>query len=180
MYIASYRRRFNAVFLFFFIFLFSCVIRLLFIQFFRSEYLASIARKQHNLFVELEPRRGTIYDINMRPQAINISVDSLFASPASIPEKDKERAIRQLMPILGVNYDFLKERLSRKKYFVWLQRKMTSQQSEAVKKLNIRGLGCIKESKRCYPNGYLASHLIGIAGMDNHGLEGAEFFATTI
>ncbi|MFA5319956.1 MAG: penicillin-binding transpeptidase domain-containing protein [Candidatus Omnitrophota bacterium] len=174
VYIATYRRRFNAVFLLFFIFLFSCVIRLLFIQFFRSEYLASIARKQHNLYVELEPRRGAIYDINMRPQAINIPADSLFASPASMSSADKERAVRQLMPILGVDYAYLNERLGRKKYFVWLQRKMTPQQSEEVKKLNIKGIGCVKESKRCYPNGYLASHLVGFAGIDNNGLEGSE------
>ncbi|MFA5429980.1 MAG: penicillin-binding transpeptidase domain-containing protein [Candidatus Omnitrophota bacterium] len=174
MYIATYRRRFNAVFFLFFFFLFLCVARLLFIQFFRSEYLASIARKQHNLYVELEPRRGTIYDINMRPQAINIPADSLFASPVGMSSADKERAIKQLAPILGVERSYLSERLGRKKYFIWLQRKMTPQQSEEARKLNIKGIGCVKESKRCYPNGYLASHLIGFAGIDNNGLEGNE------
>jgi len=174
VYIATYRRRFNAVFFLFFFFLFLCVARLLFIQFFRSEYLASIARKQHNLYVELEPRRGTIYDINMRPQAINIPADSLFASPAGMSSADKERAIKQLAPILGVERSYLSERLGRKKYFIWLQRKMTPQQSEEARKLNIKGIGCVKESKRCYPNGYLSSHLIGFAGIDNNGLEGNE------
>jgi cell division protein FtsI (penicillin-binding protein 3) len=174
VYIATYRRRFNAVFFLFFFFLFLCVARLLFIQFFRSEYLASIARKQHNLYVELEPRRGTIYDINMRPQAINIPADSLFASPVGMSSADKERAIKQLAPILGVERSYLSERLGRKKYFIWLQRKMTPQQSEEARKLNIKGIGCVKESKRCYPNGYLASHLIGFAGIDNNGLEGNE------
>ena len=174
MYISNYRRRVEAVFLFFVLFLFFCILRLVFIQLFRANYLSGIAQKQHNLFIELEPRRGTIYDANLKPQAVNMSVDSLYASPVQIPEKDKETIIVRLMPILNVSRAYLSERLYRKKSFVWLSRKITPQQSEAVKKLKIKGLGLIKESKRCYPNSYLASHVIGFAGLDNKGLEGIE------
>ncbi len=176
MYIANYRRRTEAVFLFFILFLLLCVGRLLFIQLFRSNYLAAIAKKQHNLFVELEPRRGTIYDANLKPLAVNVGMDSLYASPNGISDKNKETIIRELSPILKVSHAYLRARLYRKKYFVWLARKISPQQSEAIKKLNIKGIGFIKESKRCYPNGYLASHVIGFAGLDNKGLEGLELY----
>lgn len=176
MHIFNYRRRCNAVFLFFFTFLIFCIARLLFIQIFGSRYLAGLARQQHNLFVELEPRRGNIYDSNFKPQTVNLAVDSLFATPQNISDKDKETIIRQLIPILNVDYAYLKDRLYSKKSFIWLARKITSLQSEAIKKLNIKGLGFIKENKRCYPNGYLASHIIGFAGLDNKGLEGIELY----
>jgi len=176
VYISNYRRRIDAVFLFFLVFLIFCIARLFFIQFFRSKYLAAIAKKQHNLFIELEPRRGTIYDCNLKAQAVNISVDSLYASPSEIPDKHKDTIIRQLMPILNVDYAYLKDRLYRKKSFIWLARKITSQRAEAIKMLNIKGIDFIKESKRSYPNGYLASHIIGLAGLDNVGLEGIELF----
>ncbi len=101
-------------------------------------------------------------------------VDSLFASPNEISDKDKERIIRYLIPILNVNQAYLKERLYRKKSFVWLARKITPEQAETIKRLNIKGLGFLKESKRSYPNSYLASHVIGFAGLDNVGLEGVE------
>jgi cell division protein FtsI/penicillin-binding protein 2 len=94
----------NAVFLFFLVFLIFCIARLFFIQFFRSNYFSGIAQKQHNLFVELEPRRGTIYDSNLKPQAVNVSVDSLYASAIAIADKDKEAIIRQLQPILNLDY----------------------------------------------------------------------------
>jgi cell division protein FtsI (penicillin-binding protein 3) len=162
------------VFLLFFGFLIFCIARLIFIQLFHSNYLSEIAKKQHNLFVELEPRRGTIFDANLKPQAVNISVDSLFASPSEIPDKDKEKIIRQLMPILNLDYAYLKDRLYRKKSFIWLARKITPAQAEAIKKLKIKGLDFLKETKRCYPNGYLASHIIGFAGLDNNGLESLE------
>ncbi|RKY31940.1 MAG: penicillin-binding protein [Candidatus Omnitrophota bacterium] len=174
MNIINPRRRINAVFLFFFIFLLFCIARLLFIQFFRLKYFSEIARRQHNLFVELEPRRGTIYDSNLRPQAVNISADSLYASPKDIADKDKEGIIEKLKPILGLDEAYLKDRLYRKKSFIWIARKIEPWQKKAIEGLNIGGLGFLKESKRCYPNAYLASHIIGFAGLDNVGLEGIE------
>jgi cell division protein FtsI/penicillin-binding protein 2 len=174
VYIVNYHRRINAVFLLFFAFLAFCIARLLFIQFFRASYLKGIAKKQYNLFVELEPRRGTIYDTNLKPQAVNISIDSVYAVPNEIPDKDKEIIARQLLPILGIDYAYLKDKLYRQKAFIWLARKITAQQSQAIKNLHIKGLGFLKETKRCYPNGYLASHIVGFAGLDNTGLEGIE------
>jgi len=172
VYISNYRRRNKAVFLVFFIFLLFCVGRLFFIQFFRSAYLTSIANKQHNQLVELEPRRGAIYDCNLKTQAFNMSLDSLYAVPNSI--KDKEYVINKLLPILGLERVYLEDRLYRKKAFIWIARKLTPEKSEEIKKLNIKGLGFMKETKRIYPNSYLASHVIGFSGMDNIGLEGSE------
>ena len=159
----------------FFIFLFLLLLvsaRLCYIQFFKYSYLKSLAKKQHEFFVELEPRRGTIYDRKFRPQALNIAVDSLFADPKSI--KNKEAAVQKLSSILRLDPAYLKSRIFRDKSFVWVARKLSSDEASQIKAFNIKGLGFIKESKRCYPNGYLASHVMGFVGMDNAGLEGAE------
>jgi cell division protein FtsI (penicillin-binding protein 3) len=172
VYISNYRQKCEAVFLIFFIFLLFCVGRLFFIQFFRSDYLTAIAKKQHNQLVELEPRRGAIYDCNLKAQAFNMSMDSLYAVPNVI--KNKESVINQLLSILNLERNYLQERLNRKKSFIWLARKITPEKSEEIKKLNIKGLGFLKETKRIYPNSYLASHIIGFSGMDNIGLEGVE------
>lgn len=164
------------MFVVFIIFLLFCIARLLFIQFFRSSYLSSIAKKQHSLFMELEPRRGTIYDINLKPQAVNIPVDSVYATPKDIKSQDKTNAIAKLSSILGLDSSYLKDRLYRNKSFVWIARKITPEQSEAIKKLKLKGIHFIKETKRCYPNSYMASQIIGFAGLDNVGLEGLELY----
>ncbi len=176
MYIVNHSRRTEAAFLLFFIFFIFSLARLFYIQFFRSHHLAEIAKKQHHLFIELEPRRGTIYDINLKPQAVNLACDSVYGCPNEIPKKDKEAIIKQLQSLLNLDYSFLKERLSRNKSFIWIARKISPQQSEAIKKLNLKGIGFIKESKRCYPNNYLASQALGFAGLDNKGLEGLELY----
>jgi len=174
VYISNYRPKCEAVFLLFLIFLLYCISRLFFIQFFRSNYLTGIAKKQHNLFLELEPLRGTIYDSNLKPLAVNLSVDSIYASPNEIRDRDKEEIIRELYSPLSLKQDYLRDRLYRKKSFIWLKRKIAPEESQMIKRLNIKGIGFIKESKRTYSNSYLASHAIGFAGLDNAGLEGLE------
>ena len=176
MHISNYRRKCEAVFLFFLLFLFLCILRLFYIQIFKSNYLAEIANKQHNLFAELEPFRGVIYDANFKPQTLNLPADSLYASPNMMTDRDKEAAISQLSGILNFSKDYLRGRLYRKKSFIWLARKISPQQSEAIKKLKIKSLGFLRESKRSYPNAYLASQVIGFAGVDNRGLEGVELY----
>ena len=166
--------RFGLVFLSFIGLLLIFSVKLVLIQIFQSDHLAKLAEKQHNHVVELEPIRGTIYDRNMRPLAMNVSVYSLYANPRRMRVEDKERAVSELSILLELDPEFLRKRLSRDKFFVWLKRKLPQPSAEMVKNLKIRGLSFIRESKRFYPNGPLAAHIIGFAGMDNQGLEGIE------
>jgi cell division protein FtsI (penicillin-binding protein 3) len=150
--------------------------KLVLIQIFKSAHLASLADKQHNYFIELEPIRGTIFDRNLRPLAFNVSVPSLFANPKAMTSADKEKVLNQLPSILHVSRGFLEDRLSRNKYFVWIERKISKEAMERIEALRIKGLGFRKESKRFYPNRELSAHVIGFAGQDNRGLEGLELF----
>jgi cell division protein FtsI/penicillin-binding protein 2 len=166
--------RFSCIILFFLGCLIFFGVKLILIQVFRSSYLAKLAEKQHNQLIELEPVRGTIYDRKLRPLAINVSIYSIFANPKMMNDVDKIKAIRQLPPLLGIDAKTLEDRLYRNKYFVWIKRKVTNELVDQIKELDIHGLHFINESKRFYPNGFLAAHVIGFAGVDNNGLEGLE------
>jgi cell division protein FtsI (penicillin-binding protein 3) len=172
VYINNHTRRRRLIFFIIFIAFLISLTRLLFVQCFRNQYLIQLARKQQNLFIHLEPRRGTIFDRNLRPQAINLPSESLYAVPWEI--KDKQQAIELLLPILEVEQSYLEERLNSPKGFIWLARKLAPQTVNEIKQLKLAGLYFIKESKRTYPNLHIASHLIGFAGLDNKGLEGIE------
>ena len=166
--------RFSIVTLALLAFLSIFVVRLISIQVFRSEHLAHLADRQHDFFVELEPVRGTIYDRNNRPLAFNVPVYSLFANPKIMSDNDKRGAVAQLSGLLDLSSDFITERLNRDKYFVWLKRKLPIDLTEKIKKLSLNGIDFRRESKRYYPNGSLAAHVIGFVGTDNKGLEGLE------
>ncbi len=174
MYINNYIRRRRLIFLVLFILFLICLDRLFFIQCFRNKYLTSLAQKQQNLFIHLEPQRGTILDRNSRPLAINLPSESLYAVPREI--KHKEDILKLLPSILEVEQSHLEKRLNSNKHFIWLARKLSPDVADRIKKLKIAGLYFIRESKRVYPNLHLASHLLGFAGLDNRGLEGIELF----
>ncbi|MFH1578527.1 MAG: penicillin-binding transpeptidase domain-containing protein, partial [Candidatus Omnitrophota bacterium] len=174
MYINNYIRRRRLIFCILFLLFLFCLGRLFFVQCFRNEHLSLLARKQQNLFIRLEPYRGTIFDRNLNLLAINLPAESLYAVPGEV--KDKNDAIRKLLPILDVEPSYLEKRLNSSKHFIWLARKLPDDAVNKIKDLNLNGLYFIKESRRVYPNSSLGSHLIGFAGLDNNGLEGLELY----
>jgi len=169
-----YPRRLYTVFFFFVFFLFFLIFRLFYIQFFRFSFLKELAKKQHNLYIQIPPRRGNIYDCQMRPQVINLSRHSLYAIPNQI--KDKESLINKLTNILDLDTNYLRDRIYRDKSFVWIARKLPPSKVKEILNLNEEGLGFVKESLRAYPNRHLASHILGFTDIDNVGLEGIELF----
>lgn len=171
-----HKTRLILVFIFFLTLQTLLLSRVIYLQVAKAISLSKIADSQHKVLIELEPRRGAIYDRNMYKLAFNINVDSAFAIPKEIEEKDKPNIARRLASILGEDEGFILERLSRKKGFVWIKRKISDAESQRVKAEKLKGIELIRESKRCYPNSRMASHVIGFAGMDNAGLEGIEAF----
>ncbi len=174
MHVRQHSFRFGLVFFSLLFFLFLLFAKLVFLQVFRSEFLSSLANKQHNSLIMLEPRRGTIYDRNLRPLAFNVTVSSLYANPRAMSYEDKNKAVENLSVILGMDPDVLRKDLMKHRYFIWIARKLSPDLAEKAAALKIRGLGFIKESKRFYPNQWLAAHIVGFAGVDNRGLEGLE------
>lgn len=150
------------------------IVKLILIQIFNAEHLASLAAKQHNQYIKLDPLRGMILDRNLRPFAVNITMYSLYANPRIMTDEEKAKALERLPKIIAIDRALLKDRLSKDKLFVWIKRKLPKEMMEEIKSLRIGGLDFVAESKRFYPNGSLAAHVIGFAGVDNLGLEGIE------
>lgn len=174
MHVRKHSLRFCLIFISLLLLLVFFAVKLILIQVLRSEYLTQLYEQQHNHGVKLEPVRGTIYDRHLRPLAVNVTVYSLFANPRAMGSADKRRAAEELPSLLGVEKSFLEKQLRQRKYFVWLARKLPMEVTDKVRALKIHGLDFLKESKRYYPNNYLAAHVIGFAGVDNEGLEGLE------
>jgi len=130
------------------------------------------ARRQWERVITLSPKRGVIYDRMGRELAVSVEVPSIYADPSQVSDPDGYAKV--LAPLLGVRKGFIKKRLARKGEFSWLRRKVTPEVAEEVRSLKLRGIGIIYENKRFYPNGSLASHLLGFVGMDNIGLAGIE------
>lgn len=51
---------------------------------------------------------------------------------------------------------------------------MDQETAQAVKELRLPGIVFTEKGERFYPSGSIASHVLGIVGTDNQGLEGLE------
>ena len=118
--------------------------------------------------------RGTIFDRNGVELAVSEDSATVFAHPFLIDDPMKVAA--KLAPLVGRPEDELLRKLSNRKLtFVYLRRKMDASLGEKIKKLGIEGIGTVTEPKRVYPQGYLASQVLGLVGTDNVGLSGLEY-----
>ena len=118
-------------------------------------------------------RRGTIRDRRGLELAVSEDAVTVFANPFLID--DPARVAARLAPLIGQSRDELLRTLSdRDAGFVYLRRKMDATLGEKVKRLRIEGIGTVVEPRRRYPQGYLASQLLGTVGTDNYGLSGLE------
>ncbi len=118
-------------------------------------------------------KRGYIKDTNGDILAMSIERNSVYANPSMIGDPAAVADI--LASHLPVNRNVIHQRLSRDKRFVWIKRKVDDPVADKITSLQIKGVGLKKEFLRVYPNGRLASQLLGFVGVDNHGLDGMEY-----
>lgn len=148
--------------------------RLGYVQLWIGEELSAKAEESWRREVPFAAKRGEILDRNGIRLAYNISSPSVMAIPVQI--KESERTARELASVLGMTEDKLYKLLTKKESIVRLNpegRNITPEKAEQVRKLALPGIVVAEDSKRYYPFGSLAAHVLGFAGVDK-GLAGVE------
>jgi cell division protein FtsI (penicillin-binding protein 3) len=152
--------------------------RLVYLQTAEHSWLKERARVQQQDALETSPLRGLVLDRQGRELARSINAESIFVVPGEI--QDVKEAAAKLAPLVEVEQGELAARLQQaqaaKRKFAWVARKLSDESAAAVKALGLKGVYSYKESKRYYPNGSLAAHVLGFVGLDEVGLGGIEQF----
>ena len=149
-------------------------LRLAYLQVAQNHWYQEKALHQRMRPVPVDAKRGVIYDQSLQKLAISVSADAVYAIPAEV-DKPKETA-QALAPLLNTDAASLEEKLTKKQATVWLARKLDTETARAIRALDLAGIGLVERPQRYYPHGELAAQVLGIAGIDNQGLEGLEFF----
>ena len=117
--------------------------------------------------------RADIVDRNGNLLATNFETHALYAQPHHMI--DPERAAKKLMTVFP---DLDQERLVRdftgKRKFLWIKKKISPEQMQAVHEIGEPGLLFAPRDMRLYPNGALAAHIMGGASFGKEGVHGAE------
>jgi cell division protein FtsI (penicillin-binding protein 3) len=121
--------------------------------------------------------RADIVDRNGALLATTLQTPSLFANPKIVlsAREGARAAAHKLVQVLpDLDEAEVYQKLTSDKSFVWLKRRLTPRQQDAVNRLGIPGLEFQPEDKRIYPQGNAVAHVVGYAGVDNKGLAGIE------
>ncbi len=153
--------------------------RLVWLQVFRHADYAEREMRQQSRSFQIAPRRGVLYDRNLQPLAMTVLVDSVFAVPSEI--SDKDAVARQLARIVHEDPEDhfttahdIDARLHRSRDFAWVARKVDASVAVRVRALGLKGVYFQKEFKRFYPDNQLAAQVLGYVSMDDNGLGGIE------
>jgi cell division protein FtsI (penicillin-binding protein 3) len=144
----------------------------LMLQVLNNDKLENLKQRQFSRTIKIPARRGAIYDRHGKELALTVTTYSLFADPQLITQP--RTITRKLNRYLKLPYRTTLKNLTKKGRFVWLQRGLDKEKRDHILTWKVRGLGFIEEAKRIYPNGVLASQILGSVGRDGHGLEGIE------
>ncbi|SHG94617.1 stage V sporulation protein D (sporulation-specific penicillin-binding protein) [Thermosyntropha lipolytica DSM 11003] len=171
------RKRIATLFFLFTLVFFLLLLRIFWVQFVKGAELAEKAMQNRMRDIPVEAKRGIIYDRNGHELAISVSVDSIYAIPAEVKSSHREREIAdKLARVLAMDEEKVYNRITSNTSFVWIKRQVDPETTKKLREMDLPGIGFTEESRRFYPKGSLASHVLGISGIDNTGLEGIDYY----
>jgi cell division protein FtsI (penicillin-binding protein 3) len=127
----------------------------------------------HDPNASIAASRPDLLDRNGEILATDIKMSSLYAEPRNILDPDEAtELITSVLPDLDAAAT--RKKLAGDAGFVWLKREITPTQQKQIHDLGIPGVGFMTESRRFYPGGPTAAHIVGLVNVDNQGIAGME------
>jgi len=147
--------------------------RAVWLQAIHAQGLDRLAQGQHHATVTVPAPRGSMVDRNGVELAIGRRATTVYANPKHIA--DPRAAAIAAGRDLRLDPDKLYRPFAdRTQGFVYVARKTDAKRADALRRRGIEGLGFYPEERRVYPQGPVAAHVLGYAGVDNKGLSGLE------
>jgi cell division protein FtsI (penicillin-binding protein 3) len=138
----------------------------------RTAY-TKMAAKQRLRTVTITAPRGTIIDRNGAPLAQTVDARDVYADPRHVVDPDRTAA--QLGPLIGMTPATLAPMLRRATSYVPLVHAIPPALSARIMDLALPGIGVLPTTRRVYPDGTLASNVIGFVHLDGSGASGLEY-----
>jgi cell division protein FtsI (penicillin-binding protein 3) len=150
------------------------------------------AENQRQRRLHIQPKRGGIYDRNGAALAASVEVPSVSASVVEmlkgVDSPNTQAALlidhaTRIAAALGMDPSEVHQKLATRRPFVWLKRRVTAEEAQAVRDLGdpkkhpgaaIKGLSVDGEGRRYYPGRELAGPVLGFVAPDGLGKDGLE------
>jgi cell division protein FtsI (penicillin-binding protein 3) len=165
-------RRIGLLFAGFLLFFVVALGRSFWIQGVKGSGFAAEAASQQSETVTVPGLRGTIFDRHGRQLAVSEDAATIYATPYQV--KNAPRTADKLARLLGMSGNDVLKALTQPSGFSYVARKVDLQTAGRIERLKLPGIGELPDSRRTYPQGDLASQVVGAVGVDNQPLIGLE------
>lgn len=126
--------------------------------------------------VDIQPRRGTIYDRNGTILATTVDAYNLFCHPHVVSADKVDQLAQALASACGGDPADYKAKIQQDTNFVYLFKGADEDAMNKIKDLGIEGVDYEKTTKRIYPCGATASQIIGVLNSDGEAITGLELY----
>jgi cell division protein FtsI (penicillin-binding protein 3) len=147
--------------------------RAVWLQVFTGDFLQRQGAYRYARTLELPGIRGRILDRHGAMLATSVPATTVWAIPEDLRAATPGE-LGSLAGLLGMDTAALHARIDPGRHFVYLKRQVEPALARQVAALKLRGVGFSDESRRVYPQGAVASHVVGFVGREGKGLEGIE------
>jgi cell division protein FtsI (penicillin-binding protein 3) len=148
------------------------VLRAFWLQGVQGSSLASQAVSQQTQAIPLPSLRGSVLDRHGNALVSSEDAATIFAVPAEVTKPAV--AAEKLAPILDLTPSEALQAVTAETSYSVLARKVDLLTARRIERLELQGIGQDPDSRRTYPQGELASQVIGAVGAENEGLTGLE------
>ncbi|NMP21608.1 peptidoglycan D,D-transpeptidase FtsI family protein [Sulfobacillus harzensis] len=136
---------------------------------FLDNYEASFQVKH----ITIPAQRGEIIDRNGTVLAMDVPRDQVIAAPRYIHHPAQEAGV--LAKYLPFKAKVLRRVLSNKSWYALLDNSVSPAVANKINRLQLTGIATVPVTGREYPNGTLASQVLGMVGSNGQGLAGIEY-----
>lgn len=154
------------------------VARLVWLQVVTGPQLAEEAAGRRTNAVTVLAKRGTIYDRNGNVLAMSQECRTIYCNPQEVD--DPSGVAQALAETVGGDASDYESILSQNTTFAYLRRKVDTDKAEALQtrlsEMGASGVYYLKDMRRVYPYGDVASQVLGVVGSDGDGLTGLELY----
>jgi cell division protein FtsI (penicillin-binding protein 3) len=140
------------------------------VQIVNRAFYVEQGQKRYQRTIELDATRGRIVDRHGALLAVSLATYEIWASPKLIDAG----SLAPLAALLDQPLADVRRRVSGDKSFVLLKRQVDADTAEKIGKLGLAGITQIADTKRFYPEGESAAHVVGFTDIEDNGQEGIE------
>ncbi len=149
--------------------------RLFDVHILQHKELSAWAQANREQVVHRQGRRGAILDANGDLLANSLSV-RIVTADATITAPQATGIAQKLAPLLKIDVAALTQKLSSQSRYVRLnpRAKLDEDAVQQIRTMKLKGIFFEDQLVRSYPNGPLASHVIGFVNAEHKGVQGIE------